>query len=73
MVTIERKGSENPAKSGATGIDQSNLGQAPRETQGSHCCDGKSGWQRSYLATEKHGVLAGIRDQVNRVIELANS
>ena len=30
MVTIERKGSENPAKSGATGVEQSNLGQAPR-------------------------------------------
>ena len=30
MVTIERKGSENLAKSGATAVDQSNLGQAPR-------------------------------------------
>jgi len=27
--TIERKGSENLAKSGTTAVDQSNLGQAP--------------------------------------------
>ena len=30
MGTIERKGSENLAKSGATGVDPSNLGQSPR-------------------------------------------
>jgi len=29
VVTIERKGSDNLAKSGATAVDQSNLGQAP--------------------------------------------
>ena len=30
MVSIERKGSENLTKSGATTVDQPNLGQAPR-------------------------------------------
>ena len=30
MVTIERKGSDNLAKSGAITVDQPNLGQAPR-------------------------------------------
>jgi len=29
VVTIERKGSDNLAKSSATAVDQSNLGQAP--------------------------------------------
>jgi len=30
VETIERKGSNNMAKSSATAVDQSNLGQAPR-------------------------------------------
>lgn len=30
MGTIERKGSDNLAESGATAVDQSNLGQAPK-------------------------------------------
>ena len=29
MVTIKRKGSENLAKSGATAVDEFNLGQGP--------------------------------------------
>ncbi len=32
MGPIERKGSENLAKSGATAVDQSNLGQPPRRS-----------------------------------------
>jgi len=30
VVTIERKGSDNLAKSGATTVDHPNLGQSPR-------------------------------------------
>ncbi len=34
MGPIERKGSEDLAKSSATVVDQSNLGQAPRSREG---------------------------------------